>query len=216
MGDINGGDARLLLNAANFRAHTHPELGIQIGQRLIKQQHARFQHQRPCQSDTLLLTAGELVGHAGFHALQSHQLENIGHLFLDGSLVQFPQLQAVCHVVIDIVVGQQGIALEHHGGIPLVGGQGIDGFAAQVDFALVRAFKAGNHPQRGGLAAAGGTQQRDKGAGCDFQISILYCIKVFSGFGVFVYFGNMLQANAFFCFRHFSLPPLFCGWFQRT
>lgn len=57
VGDVDGGDARSLLDAANLRAHTHPELCVQIGQRLVKQQHARFQYQRPCQGDTLLLTA---------------------------------------------------------------------------------------------------------------------------------------------------------------
>ena len=146
VGHIDGGDARLLLNPANLRAHSYPKLGIQVAQRLIKQQYTGLQHQGTGQGHPLLLAAGELVGHPLLHALQAHQLENLGDLLPDGGFVQLPQLQAVGYVVIDIVMGQQGVALEHHGGVPLVGGQGIDGLTAQVDFALVGAFKARDHP----------------------------------------------------------------------
>mgnify|MGYP000166956752 CR=1 FL=1 len=95
MGDVDGGNARGLLDAADFRAHTHPELCVQIGQGFVKQQHARLQYQRPRQGDTLLLTAGKLVRHTRFHAGQLHQLQNAGDPLLDLVLGDFAQLQAV-------------------------------------------------------------------------------------------------------------------------
>ena len=188
MGDIDGGDAHLLLDAADLRAHGNPKLGVQVGQGLIKQKHRGFDNQGTGQGHPLLLAAGELVGHPLLHALQAHQLENLGDLLPDGGFVQLPQLQAVGYVVIDIVMGQQGVALEHHGGVPLVGGQCVDGLAAQVDFSLVRAFKARDHPQGCGFAAAGGAKQCHEGARSDFQGSILHRIEVLPGFGVLIDF----------------------------
>ena len=77
MGDVDGGDAHLLLDAADLRAHGHAELGVQVGQRLVKKQDAWLHHQRPGQRHALLLAAGELIGHAAFHARQLHQLQDI-------------------------------------------------------------------------------------------------------------------------------------------
>ena len=104
-------------------------------------------------------------------------------------------------------MGQQGVALKNHGGVPLVGGHGIDGLVAQINFALVGTFKAGDHAQRGGLSAAGGTQKRDKGTGLDLQIGVLHSIEILFGLGVLIDFGNMFQANALFLFRHINYPP---------
>ena len=196
MSHVHSRDAQALLDAANLGAHLHPQLGIQIGQRLVEKQHTRLHHQCTGQGNTLLLSAGELVCHALFHALQFHQLKDICHALADLLLWNLAQLESIGHVVKDVVVREQRVALEHHGRIPLVGGQGVDGLSAQIDFALVRAFKAGNHSQRGGLAAAGGTQKGHKGPGDDVQIDVMDGIKLLVGFGVPVDLGNMIQLDA--------------------
>lgn len=63
MGHINGGDAHLPLNAFDGVAHIHPQLGIQVGQRLIHQQHVRVDDNGAGQCHTLLLPAGQIFGH---------------------------------------------------------------------------------------------------------------------------------------------------------
>ena len=63
MGYIDCRNAQRLLNAADFRAHTYAQLRVQVGKRLVKQEHARFHHQGARQRDALLLAAGKLVGH---------------------------------------------------------------------------------------------------------------------------------------------------------
>ena len=200
MGDIDGGDARLLLNAADLGTHGDPELGIQVGKRLVKQQHTGLHNQGSCQGDTLLLAAGKLVRHTGFHAGQAHQLQDVRYLLLDDILGKLTQLQAIGHIVKNIVVGKQRVALEHHGGIPLVGGQLIDLLAAQPDTALVGAFKAGDHTKRCGLAAAGGAQQCDEAARLDVQAHLIDRVEILLGLGVNVNFGNTVQFNALFLF----------------
>jgi hypothetical protein len=41
-----------------------PQLGVEVGQRLVEQQDLRLQHQRAGDGDALLLAAGELGGQA--------------------------------------------------------------------------------------------------------------------------------------------------------
>ena len=216
MGDVDGRNAQLLLNAANFGAHADAELGVQIRQRLVEQQYARLYHQRAGQRHALLLAAGKLVGHAALHAAHFYQLQNRLDPSFDLGLGHFAQAQAVSHVVKHVVMREQGVALEHHGGVALVGGQGIDGFAAQIDFALVRAFESCHHAQGCGLTAAGRAQQGHEAARLNIQRNVMYGIEVLAGLGILVNLGNMVKANAFALFRHFRCPPLAFCWFQNA
>ena len=77
MGDKNGGDAGFLLNPADFLSGLQPEPGIQIGQRLIQQQHLGHFYQRPGNGNPLLLTAGKLAGLPVQKSLNLHQCRRL-------------------------------------------------------------------------------------------------------------------------------------------
>ena len=47
MGHVYAGDADALLDLADLRAHVHTQLGIQVGQGFVKEQHRRFHDQGP-------------------------------------------------------------------------------------------------------------------------------------------------------------------------
>jgi hypothetical protein len=66
-------------------------------------------------------------------------------------------------------MGKEGIALEHHVRVPLVGWCQSHGLAANIDFASRGIFKAGDHAQGSGLATATGTEQ-----GKELSIADLY------------------------------------------
>jgi hypothetical protein len=53
--DINSRDAEVLMYALNDRPHLDTQFCVQIGERLIHQQHLRLNAQRPRESDALLL-----------------------------------------------------------------------------------------------------------------------------------------------------------------
>ena len=74
MGDIDGGDADILLGVADHASHLQTKLGIQIRQWFIHQQNVRGDDQRPGQRNTLLLAAGELVGHTLGKLHDLHQI----------------------------------------------------------------------------------------------------------------------------------------------
>ena len=75
-------------------------------------------------------------------------------------------------------MGPQGIGLEHQVQIPLgrrrvVRLGGVDDLlAVHIDEAILGLFQAGHHTQRGGLAAAGGAQQRHEVAVLDGQVQV--------------------------------------------
>ena len=132
------------------------ELGVQVGQGLVHQQHPRLDDEGPGQGHPLLLPAGQLVGLAGLELVDLHHPQCLVHPGGDLLLGHLPGLQAVGHVVEHVVVGQQSVALEHHGGVPLMGGQVVDHLLVKADLAPVHRVEARDHAQQGGLAAAGG------------------------------------------------------------
>ena len=54
------------------------------------------------------------------------------------------------------------IVLEHHGDVPVLGLEVVDHAIADRELTISDGFKARNHPQQGGLAAARGTHQHDE------------------------------------------------------
>ena len=47
MGYVYAGDADALLDLADLRAHVHTQLGVQVGQGFVEEQHRRFHNQGP-------------------------------------------------------------------------------------------------------------------------------------------------------------------------
>ena len=93
--NVNGGDADLLLDAADLRAHRDAQLGVQVGERLVEEQNARLNDERAGERHTLLLTAGELVGHAALHTGELHEIKDLHHALADLFLRHVAQLETV-------------------------------------------------------------------------------------------------------------------------
>ena len=64
---------------------------------------------------------------------------------------------------------KNSIVLKDHAHITLIHRNIIDDLAVQLNGAAVNGVKADDHPEQGGLAAAGGTQQGKKLAGLNLQ-----------------------------------------------
>ena len=62
VGDVDRGDAELALQRGDLGADLHAELGVEVRQRLVHQEHLRLAHDRPAQRDPLALAARELAG----------------------------------------------------------------------------------------------------------------------------------------------------------
>ena len=64
MGHVDKGGLHALVDLGDLRARLHAQLGIQVGERLIQQEHLRRAHQCPPQRHALALPTGEFFGFA--------------------------------------------------------------------------------------------------------------------------------------------------------
>jgi hypothetical protein len=57
VGDVDGRDAEAPLQLGDVRAHLDAQLGVEVGERLVHQEHARLADDRPAHRDALALAA---------------------------------------------------------------------------------------------------------------------------------------------------------------
>ena len=77
VGDEQGGDPELLLQAPDLDPQLGADPGVQRRQRFVEQQHAGFDRQGPGERDALLLAARQLVGEAIGGLAETDQLQQL-------------------------------------------------------------------------------------------------------------------------------------------
>ena len=163
MRDVDGGDADLLLDAADLGAHGNAQLGVEVRERLVEEQHARLDDQRAGKRHALLLTAGELAGVVVGPVGQTHLFQ---HAAADGVglLPGHPagHDESLGHVLQGGLVPEQVVVLEHEsrlfaqaGDIGTAGVGEVEVFAIKGQLAAVGGLEKVQTPQKGGLAGAG-------------------------------------------------------------
>jgi len=82
-------------------------------------------------------------------------------------------------------MGKQGVILENHRDIALVGALVVHHFTQQPDFAAVavRLFETRQQPKRGGLSAAAGAQDREELAFSDVKGDIVHGLDIAEALG---------------------------------
>ncbi|MNC34859.1 hypothetical protein D3C75_833160 [compost metagenome] len=174
VGDQDGAGAARFEYLADLLAEAAAQFDVEVGERLIEQQQARFGGQCAGQGDALLLAAGQLVRVA---LAQRPQLDQLEHLFGD-ALALGMLADAEGDVLGHGQVRKQRVVLEHHADAAFFRGQGEagagDGLAGQLNAALMDRLETGDGAQGGGLAAAGGAEQATDVACVEVQIEILH------------------------------------------
>ncbi len=156
------GEPERLLQAHQLELRLLAQLLVERRERLVEQQHARPLHQRARQRDALALPAGKCIGLAFAQTFEPHQREHLAHAGRDLLLGQPLLLQAEGDIALDREMGKQRVALEHHVDRAPIGRHCRDVCPIEQDAPLARGLEAGQHAQQGGLAAAGGTEQREE------------------------------------------------------
>ncbi len=123
VGDIDGGDAEALHQVADLGTGLLAQLGVEVRERLVEQQDRRLAHQRARQRQALLLAARQERRGTVLEARQLHQLERLHHLVTDLLAVEPPLhlAQRERHVLEHVHVRPDGVGLEHHADVALVG-----------------------------------------------------------------------------------------------
>ena len=173
VGDVDESGVDLLTQLDDLGAHLVTELGVQVGQRLVHEEHLGLTHDGAADGNTLALAAGQSLG---LPVEVLGDVQNLGG-FLDLAvnlvLGHLLQLQGEGHVLVDRHMGVQGVGLEDHGDVAVLGSHIVHDLAVDKELALADLFQAGHHAQSGGLAAAGGTNQNNKLLIGDVQVELL-------------------------------------------
>ena len=162
MGHKQRRDTKLAVQLLDFQPGLHTQLGVQIGQRFVKQEHARLPDDGPAHRHALALAARQC---AWFAVEQMAQFQNArcnADPRLDLGQRDFGNFQAVGHVVEHAHVRVQRIVLKHHRDVALGGLEVVDNLAANRDGALADLFQPGNHAQQRRFAAAGRAHNDNK------------------------------------------------------
>ncbi len=155
LGDVEHGGIEGLEHARQLEAHLVAQLGIDIAQGIVEQQHRGAGCQRAGERGALLLPVGERARQVAQHMLdlqqRRHLLDPPGHL---GS-AQAARAQRARDVVERAHVRIEREVLERHADVAILGRQHGHGLVADPDRAGIGLVDAGDQAQQHGLAAAG-------------------------------------------------------------
>src|SRR5262245_15365478 len=119
------------------------------------------------------MAARELPGLALEELLDAQDVGRLLHALLDLGLGELPHLQAEGHVVVDGHVGIEGVVLEDHGDVAVLGGQVVDHALTDGDLAGGDLLQAGHHAQGRQLATARRAHQHDELLVADVEVDVL-------------------------------------------
>jgi hypothetical protein len=158
MGDVDCGEPGILADAPDLAAHLEAELGVEVGKGFVEEETTGPDDEGAGEGDALLLAARELVDLAGAKPFQPHHGEGLFDTVLDLAFGNAALFETEGDVAEDVEVRPEGVALEHHPGLALVGWHAGDVVAVEEDAALVGEVKSGDGAEEGRLAAAGRTE----------------------------------------------------------
>ncbi len=170
---IDDGGAEFGMEPFQLRTHLHPELGIQVRQRLVHQEHLGVAHQRPPQGHALLLPAREFPRAPLQQGCDAQNLGGLAHPLVEFGLGCLPHLQRKGQILVDALVRVERVILEHHGDVPVFRVKVVDDLVVDGNGAVGDLDQSGDQVERGGLATTGRTDQRDKLTVLNCQVHIV-------------------------------------------
>ncbi len=198
VGDVDHRGLQAVVQGRDLGPHLHAQLGIQVGKRLVEQEHLGLAHDGPAHGHALPLAAGEGLGLAVQQLLDVQDLGRLVHALVDLLLGELADLQPEGHVLVHGHVRVQGVVLEHHGDVPVLGRHVVHQLAVDVELPGGDLLQAGDHAQGGGLAAARRADQHHELLVVDRDAAIIH-----RQYAALVHFLDVLQLN-----RSHALPPL--------
>ena len=123
VGDVDRRDVELVVEAPDLVAHLLAEVRVEIREGLVQQEHGRLHDDRARERDALLLPARELGRIAIPEGGKPHDVEDVADPGADLRTREAAHLETEGHVLRHRHVGPDGVALEDHGHVPLLGRQ---------------------------------------------------------------------------------------------
>ena len=173
VGHVDEGGIHPFAQEDDLGAHLVAQLGVQVAQRFVHQEHLGVPHDGAADGDALALAAGQGLGLAAQVFGDAQDLRRLADPAVDLFLVHLPQAQAEGQVFIHRDVGIEGIVLENHGDIPVLRLHIVHDAAVDFQGAFGDVLQARDHPEGGGFAAAGWPDEDHKFLVFDLQVEIM-------------------------------------------
>ena len=162
VGDVDRGDFQLVAEVFDLGAGGDAELGVEVGERLVHQEHVRFAHDGAGEGDALALAAGKLGRAAVQEVVKLHHRGGAADFRIMRFGVDAADLEGKADVFVDVHIGVERIALEHHGDIAVFRIEVIDPLAIDENIAFCGLLETGDHAHGRRLATAGGAEQNEE------------------------------------------------------
>ena len=107
------------------------------------------------------------------YLVEAQDAGGLAHPRIDLGLRHLPQLQPEGQVVVDAHVRVEGVALEDHRDVAILGGHVVDDLVADRELPVADRLKSGDAAQRGRLAAAGGADQDQELAVGNLKVEVV-------------------------------------------
>ena len=174
MGDVDRGRGDALAQALELDPHLGAQLGVEVGERLVEQEHLRVAHDAAAERDALLLAAGQLARLAVEQFADPEDLHRALDLLADAGLGHLPIAQPEGEIVVDAHVLVERVVLEHHRDVAVLGRQVVDHALADRDGAGADLLEPGDHAQRRRLAAARWPDQHHELLVLDHEVDVAH------------------------------------------
>ena len=174
MGNIDESGIDALPQLDDLGTHLVAQLGIQVGKRLIHQEYLGAAHNGTADGYALTLAAGKRLGLAVQVLGDIQDLGGFLYLAVDLLRVYMAQLQAEGHVLVNSHMGVQGVVLENHRDIPVLGRNVVHQLAVNIQLAAGDLLQPGDHAQGGGFTAAGRADQHNELIVLDLQVEVMH------------------------------------------
>ncbi len=168
--DVDRRHAQLALHPRDLGAHLHAQARVEVRERLVHQEDPRLADDRAAHRDALALAAGELARLA-LRAGRARPSALAGALDAPSDLrLRRPaRAQAEGDVVEHRHVRVERVVLEHHRDVAPARVEVVDDARRRSDLPGADLLEAGDHPQRGRLAAARGPDEHHELARLDLE-----------------------------------------------
>ena len=151
---IDHGVAEPVVQVGELDPHLHPQLGIEVRERLVEQEDLGLADDRPADRDPLPLPARELPRPRAEQRLDLQHPRRLGHAPLDLGAARADVLEPEGQVLPHGHMRVERVGLEHHGEPALGRAQLVDALAVDPDLAAGDVLQPGDHPEQRRLPAA--------------------------------------------------------------
>ncbi len=163
-----------VMQLAQLETHQLAKIRIERAERFVHQKRLRLPHDRAAKRHALPVAAGKTARLAVENVFDAQhvrgRIDPRGDFLARYVLVLQRKRDVVAHRHVRI----KREHLEHEGDIAFACAQRRHVFTVDQNLSGSRQFESGDHPQRGGLAAAGRSEQNDKAPGADRQTGIAH------------------------------------------